>query len=231
MNDFTVKEIADFLEVSKTTISKYLKAAAIEADYVKSNRQYFSIEKTIEIIKAVKPDFDLKKLNIQLENSQTKFANLQIESANQGEKLTNSQEESENLQTESANSQTSPSGTEIELMRSMVETLQEQLKIKDKQIAAYEEQIANQSEQIKDYSARLREAMELTKGQQYIAAADKTAQLLEHREDSEPVDAGQAAVTKESISPAATIGNAEPREEDKQAAPQKKSFWKKIFGR
>ena len=42
----------------------------------------------------------------------------------------------------------------------------------DRQIAAYEDQIT-------DYSKRLKEALELTKGQQYIAAADKTAQIMD----------------------------------------------------
>jgi hypothetical protein len=78
-----------------------------------------------------------------------------------------------------------------------------------------------QNEQIKDYSDRLKEAMELTKGQQYIAAADKTAGLLEaaaHQEKPEEViiEADTAAA-----------GN----DEETAAAPAKKSFWQRLFGK
>ena len=74
------------------------------------------------------------------------------------------------------------------------------------------------AEQIKDYSERLREAMELTKGQQYIAAADKTAGLLE---------AAAASQEEEEVIIAAAAGDEEP-----PAAPvKKKSFWKKLWGR
>ena len=45
MKFYTVKEIADILGVSKTTVQKAIKAAAIEFDKVEKNRQYYSFEK------------------------------------------------------------------------------------------------------------------------------------------------------------------------------------------
>ena len=45
MRFYTVKEIADILGVSKTTVQKAIKAAAIEFDKVEKTRQYYSFEK------------------------------------------------------------------------------------------------------------------------------------------------------------------------------------------
>lgn len=50
--------------------------------------------------------------------------------------------------------------------------MQKQLEEKDKQLAV-------KDKQIEDLSNRLAEALQLTKGQQYIAAADKTKELIE----------------------------------------------------
>jgi len=72
--------------------------------------------------------------------------------------------------------------------------------------------------QIEDYSARLAEAMELTRGQQYIAAADKTAGLLE---------AAAIQEEQEEIIIAAAAGD----EEEPVAPAKKKGFWQKPFGR
>ena len=68
-----------------------------------------------------------------------------------------------------------------------------------------------------DYSARLAEAMELTRGQQYIAAADKTAGLLE-----------AAANQEDEVIIAAATGTGE---EEPVAPAKKKGFWQKLFGR
>ena len=100
----------------------------------------------------------------------------------------------------------------------MVKTLQEQLAIKDKQIAAYQEQISMQGEQIKDYSARLKEAMQLTKGQQLISAAEKTAETMELENTEKEII----------VETAAAAGN-KPKEE-KLEEPPKKSFLRKLLG-
>lgn len=74
MRFYTVKEIADILGVSKTTVQKAIKAAAIEFDKVEKNRQYYSFEKTKQIIVKANKDFDLDTLQVDLEveNSPTK---------------------------------------------------------------------------------------------------------------------------------------------------------------
>ena len=179
MREFTVKDLAEILGVSKPTIQRAINAAAIEANREDKQTRYYNLDAAAAISAKVKPDFDFLAC---------------VGDATQTE--TPTQNES------------------MELMRSMLTTIQEQLAAKDKQIAAYEAQIAMQNEQIKDYSERLREAMELTKGQQYIAAADKAAELLE-----------AAGGQEEEVIITAAAGDEEP------TAPAKKSFWKKLFGK
>ena len=107
----------------------------------------------------------------------------------------------------------------------MLTTLQGQLAAKDKQIAALEEQLVVKDRQINDYSARLAEAMELTKGQQYISAAEKV----------ERIAAAQAAPENEevitSVEPVQGEDIPAPPDEKAEQPPQKKSFWQRLIGR
>lgn len=115
-------------------------------------------------------------------------------------------------------------------MRSMLSLIQEQMKEKDKQLAI-------KDKQIQDLSDRLAEAMQLTKGQQYIAAADKTAQLMdrEKAEDQdivfaeEPDQESTEASTEEEERPAATIGSSSSAADPIQEEPQKVGFFKRLF--
>ena len=60
MKYYTMRDIADILKVSKTTVRKAIKAAAIEYDKVESNKYFYSIDKTKQIIKNINSDFDLR---------------------------------------------------------------------------------------------------------------------------------------------------------------------------
>ena len=84
MKYYTMKDIADTLKVSKTTVRKTIKAAAIDYDKVESNKYFYSIDKTKQIIKNINSDFDLRGLqsDLETENSKTKFANSQTETEN-----------------------------------------------------------------------------------------------------------------------------------------------------
>ena len=60
---FTVKEIADFVGVSKPTVQKVINENFIEADKIEKNKfRYYSYEKTVFIIRILKPDFDFSIL-------------------------------------------------------------------------------------------------------------------------------------------------------------------------
>lgn len=148
---YTVKEIADLLSVSKPTIQRYINIAAIEPDKEENQCRYYNFDKAVKIIKAVNAEFDISRIAADHEAPQN----------------------------DAPQTATPPQNAEIDILKSVIATIQEQLVIKDKQIANMDRQIAAYEDQITDYSKRLKEALELTKGQQYIAAADKTAQIMD----------------------------------------------------
>lgn len=113
-------------------------------------------------------------------------------------------------------SESQVNSSEIELLRSIVQTIQEQLSVKDQQLAAYEEQLANKDKQIADYSERLKEALELTKGQQYITAADKTVQLMDKEN-----------ITNDKEIKVTSAADLEEIEQPEQ--PIKKGWWKNLI--
>ena len=215
MIDYTVKEIADLLGVSKTTIQKAIKAAAIEFDYVERNKYFYKWDKVKKIISSIRPDFDFTKLA----NSQTETDNSQTETNNQTD---NSQMQGEHSQTETANSQTETDNQtdnsqtgEIAALHRLIDLVQQQLAEKDKQLEIKDKQIAALND-------RLAEAMQLTQGQQYIAAADKTKQLMESKAAAEaPIEVTPAPATKNGETD--TLAAVEP--------PPKKGFWSRFFGR
>ena len=213
MSDFTVKEIADILKVSKTTVQKAIKAANISYDYIERNRQYYSMEKTRQIVLSIRADFDFSLLESQLANSQTETENSQTDTAN---RVDNSPTQTEKPKTETANSPTD-SNEELAALHRLIDLVQQQLAEKDKQLAV-------KDKQIQDLSDRLAEAMQLTHGQQYIAAADRVMQLKESQQPEEET------IIVSSPAPAGT----EQKEENPLAAdnpPQKKSLWARLFGK
>ena len=169
---YTVKEIADLLSVSKPTIQRYINTAAIEPDKEENQCRYYSYDKAVGIIKAVNAEFDISRIAADHEAPQ----NDAPQTATPPQNAQNAATEPQNDAPQTA---TPPQNAEIDILKSVIATIQEQLVIKDKQIANMDRQIAAYEEQITDYSKRLKEALELTKGQQYIAAADKTAQIMD----------------------------------------------------
>ena len=217
MREFTVKDLAELLGVSKPTIQRAINAAAIEADREEKQTRYYSFDTAAAISAKVKPDFDFSACVGGSETPPNVPPQTETPMQNADTPTQNPDLSRHTPHFEAEHTDTPPQNDSMELMKAMLTTIQEQLAAKDKQIAAYEAQIAMQNEQIKDYSERLREAMELTKGQQYIAAADKTAGLLE---------AAAASQEEEEVIIAAAAGDKE-----QPAAPVKKSFWKKLFGK
>lgn len=206
---YTVKEIADLLQVSKPTVQRAINAAGIEADKEDNKHsRFYSVEKARQIILSINADFDVASLAKQTDTSETFGETPQ-----------------QTPQNDATQSETPPQTGDLELVKAMLTTLQGQLAAKDKQIAALEEQLVVKDRQINDYSARLAEAMELTKGQQYISAAEKVERIAaaqaapENEEVIIPVEPVQGEDT-----PAPPDGKAEQ-------PPQKKSFWQRLIGR
>ena len=212
MREFTVKDLAELLGVSKPTIQRAINAAAIEADREDGQTRYYSFDTAAAISAKVKPEFDF--LGVVGGSDVPPHDATQTETPQNDAKHT-----ATTPQNDATHAETPPQADNLEFMRAMLSTIQEQLAAKDRQIAAYEAQIAMKDKQIEDYSARLAEAMELTRGQQYIAAADKTAGLLEAAANQE---------NEEVIIAAAATGTGE---EEPVAPAKKKGFWSKLFGR
>lgn len=217
MREFTVKDLAEILGVSKPTIQRAINAAAIEANREDKQTRYYDEAAAAAISAKVKPDFDFWAC---VGGSKTPPHDATQTETPPRKAATDPNEEenvAEHTETKPPQTETPPQGEGMEFMRAMLSTIQEQLAAKDRQIAAYEAQIAMKDKQIEDYSARLAEAMELTKGQQYIAAADKAAGLLE----------AAASQEEEEIIIAAAAGD----NEEPPAPAKKKSLWQKLFGK
>ena len=216
MKDFTVKDIAKILGVSKPTIQRAINAAAIEASREEKQTRYYNLDAAAAISEKVKPGFDFLACVGSSETPPHDAARAETPPRPAETDRQNAENEAAQAETEPKQAETPPQEDSLAFMRDMLKTIQEQLAAKDKQIAAYEAQIAVQNEQIRDYSDRLKEAMELTKGQQYIAAADKTAELMAagNREAEESQEEEVIIVAEEE--PAAT-------------APVKKNIWQKLF--
>lgn len=229
---YTVKDIAELLQVSKPTIQKAINDLQIEPDRIEKNKyRLYSAADAAAIIHSVRPDFDLSVLRKGTE----KLENDRQEPQNEPQTPPS---DTEKPQTQTAKPQ---EDSQAELYKSVFAALQEQLAIKDRQIAAYEAQIAAKDKQIEDYSQRLKEAMQLTHGQQLITAADKVERIAaaapaapaeDFAEAAEPTTSGTDSQTmraatlvfssQESAEPEA------PAEEQTAAPAKKKSFWNKL---
>lgn len=204
MIEYTVKQIAELLGVSKPTVQKAIKELAISPEREQNNnRRYYNYADTVAIIKLINKDFDFSSLLAVGEKPPTETAKPQTEPPKTEKSTEKPPTEPPKEEEETAKP---PNSEEVELLKSMLAVIQEQLKEKDNQLAI-------KDKQIQDLSDRLAEAMQLTKAQQYITAADKTVELIE-------TDIKREEEPKESIAV----------NEDKSTI-KKKGFWQRIFGK
>ena len=215
MKDYTVKEIAELLEVSKPTVQKVVNDLSLEPVRIEKNKyRFYNYADTVAIIRVIKPDFEFEKLQNVSEKLQSETAKQPNETEKSQIETAKQPIDTEKPQTDTEKQPNTAKSEELELMKSMLSLIKEQLKEKDNQLAI-------KDKQIQDLNDRLAEAMELTRGQQYITAADKTAQLMEKTEVDEMVG--------NSEEPAATVK--EKTIDVEELPPQKKSLWGRLFGR
>ena len=214
MKDFlTVKEFAEIANKKPQTIYKQLD---------KRLKPYVKIDKGQKVISAealkdfygVEQPFQPDSTDIQPKptENQPNFSDIQPDST-AGEQPNSTVETEKKSERDKENEQ-------IEALNRLIEIVQKQLEEKDKQLAVKDKQIA-------DLSDRLAEALQLTKGQQYIAAADKTKDLIEadaSRKEEEEIEVDVAATADTGTND--IIGQVHPQE-----PPQKKKgFWARLFG-
>jgi len=215
MNDYlSVKEFSAAAGVSTQTIYKQLETRL--APHVKESggRKYISKAALEEFYKVQQDASELQPDTTKLQPDATKLqpdaTSLQSDASEiQPEPTDEVPADQPSLQP------TAPSQNgnqrELDLLQELVKTIQKELEEKNKQLEI-------KDKQIQDLSDRLAEAMQLTRGQQYIAAADKTKELVD--KETNTID----------VSPAAVSGHTEPDPEEER--PQKKkSFWQRLFGR
>lgn len=223
---FTVKEIADFVGVSKPTVQKVINENFIEADKIEKNKfRYYSYEKTVFIIRILKPDFDF---SILPKNTEKEPQNI--------EKSPNEPQESlENIEKPQRNDS-------MERMLTIIEQqLNEKNKLlaqKDKELQELREQSAKERADLQDkLAAAYMQISEMAQKAQYITAADKTAQIMDKQKKEDIVAADDldkesgTSSSMEAREPAAKIVEPRAEEEPKQAEPQKKGLFAKLFKR
>ena len=134
----TIKQLADQLGVSKTTISKAISALGLSNRLNRSGNKYIISEDQTEQIK------------MQIANSRPQTANDKSQTAND-----KSQIASDKSQTASDKSQLENQIALIELLQKQLALLNEQLSIKDGQIKAYQEQIRILTDSLHDATVAL----------------------------------------------------------------------------
>ena len=231
--EYTIKQISEYLEVTKPTVQKIVNDLELEPVRTDNrNCQYYSYQDTVRIIQNRKPDFDLSLLpepQSEAEGLQSEAGELQSETEkpqnrtakteNETEKLENFSEKPQNqtanpqseAEAEQAHQIQNGNQRELDLLQELVKTIQKELEEKNKQLEI-------KDKQIQDLSDRLAEAMQLTRGQQYIAAADKTKDLVDKEAEPDTIV----------VSPAAVPSHTEPDPEEER--PKKKGILARIFG-
>lgn len=220
MIEYTTKQIAELLQVSKPTVQKVINDLSVEPIRKENNnRAYYGHDAAAAIIKQIRPNFDL-----------TVLEGTQSTPPNEPQNTAKPPNEPQSAPPKTAKSEDEPPNTakppneELALLRSMLSVIQEQLQEKDKQLSI-------KDKQIQDLSDRLAEAMQLTKGQQYIAAADKTTELLEA--DSKRSQEEQIILDQEEQEDPEKQSNTFSEDEKEAAADQKplpkKGFWQRLF--
>ena len=216
MNDYlSVKEFSAAAGVSTQTIYKQLETRL--APHVKESggRKYISKAALEEFYKVQQDASELQPDTTKLQPDATKLqpdaTSLQSDASEiQPEPTDEVPADQPSLQP------TAPSQNgnqrELDLLQELVKTIQKELEEKNKQLEI-------KDKQIQDLSDRLAEAMQLTRGQQYIAAADKTKDLVDKEAETDTIV----------VSPAAVPSHTEPDPEEER--PQKKKgILARIFG-
>ena len=162
----TIKQLADQLGVSKTTISKAISALGLSNRLNRSGNKYIISEDQTEQIKMQiansRPQTASDKSQTASDKSQT--ANDKSQTANDKSQTANdkSQTANDKSQTASDKSQTASDKSQLENQIALIELLQkqlallnEQLSIKDGQIKAYQEQIRILTDSLHDATVAL----------------------------------------------------------------------------
>lgn len=227
--EYTVKQIAEYLEVTKPTVQKIINDLEINPIRTDNrNCQYYNYQDAVRIIQNRKPEFDLSLLpepQNETANPQKQTAKAESETAKPESQTEKSEKQIEKPQipTEKLENQLESEAEhrrenqrELDLLQGELEFLKDLVKSIQKELEKKDNQLEIKDKQIQDLSDRLADAMQLTRGQQYIAAADKTKELVD--KDTDTIDVNPAAVSHTVL---------DPKEEHPQ---KKKGFFARLLG-
>lgn len=151
MVEYTVKQIADLLAVSKPTVQKVINENGIEADRIEKNKfRYYSVEKAETIIREINADFDLSILSQDTANT----AKIGNDTAKVSDKPP----------------------TDTEIISRMLDMMKEEMQKKDREIERKERQIESLQADLKE---AYKQIGTLAGQASFITAADKTAQIMD----------------------------------------------------
>lgn len=122
-SEYSVKEIADLLSVSKPTIQRTIIAAGIEPTTEKSQKRYYDQDKTAQIIGLVSPGFDISEI---ISPDQTETG---TETPTENRHKTDT-----NQPTQTETDQNKANETAIQALQTALKALQTELDAKNKQI-------------------------------------------------------------------------------------------------
>ena len=226
MKDFlTVKEFAEMANKKPQTIYKQLETRLKPYVKIDKGKKLISIEALQEYYE-VEENFqpDSTQINPNSTEIQPDSTEIQPNSTeNQPDSTAEIQPDSTRFNPNSTAEtekklQPDKENEQIAALNKLIEIIQNQLAEKDKQLAVKDKQIS-------DLSERLAEALQITRGQQYIAAADRTKELLEADTNNKEED------RQEKYTTAAADINESIEQEEIQPLPQKGliGFLKRLF--
>ena len=194
----TIRQLANELGVSKTTINKIISGLGVQHTIQKVGNKYLLSETQILQIKmqlAQNEKSKIENLKSQTDDQKSKIENLKSQTDDQKSKTENlkSQTDDQKSKTENLKSQTDDQKSKTENLKSQTDNqnlililekqlslLNEQLAIKDEQIMDYREQIKFYQEQILMLTQSLHDATTALTAAQALHAGTIQKQLTEH---------------------------------------------------
>ena len=180
----TIRQLANELGVSKTTINKIISGLGVQHTIQKVGNKYLLSETQILQIKmqlAQNEKSKIENLKSQTDDQKSKNENLKSQTDDQKSKNENlkSQTDDQKSKTENLKSQTDNQNL-ILILEKQLSLLNEQLAIKDEQIMDYREQIKFYQEQILMLTQSLHDATTALTAAQALHAGTIQKQLTEH---------------------------------------------------
>ena len=199
----TIRQLANELGVSKTTINKIISGLGVQHTIQKVGNKYLLSETQILQIKmqlAQNEKSKIENLKSQTDDQKSKTENLKSQTDDQKSKTENlkSQTDDQKSKTENLKSQTDNQNL-ILILEKQLSLLNEQLAIKDEQIMDYREQIRFYQEQILMLTQSLHDATTALTAAQALHAGTIQKQLTEHSDSLEKLPEQEQPKQKKSL--------------------------------